>query len=197
MEAIGLASSIITFIDVAYKIVQGAHEVYVSQDGTTKSNDHTSVVVSDLQRVTADLQAHQLSSTDQELITLSNKCNDLSGELLQLLHKFLPKTPGKWQSFVAACRILRKQKEAASMEASLDRYRQQIAERLLWLLLCVPHHKSCKLAQGLLTPGKQQAAVSNQEVLGRHAASRKYPPQLKCTKDGRRAMPTITNPGTS
>lgn len=142
MEAIGLASSIITFIDVAYKIVQGAHEVYVSQDGATKSNDHTGVVVSDLQRVTADLRAHQLSSTDEELITLSSKCHDLSGELLQLLHKFLPKTPGKWQSFVAACRILRKQKEAAAMEASLDRYRQQIAERLLWLLLFVAHHIS-------------------------------------------------------
>lgn len=138
MEAIGLASSIITFIDVAYKIVHGAHEVYTSQDGATKSNDHTAVVVSDLQRVTADLQVHQTSVTDEDLVRLSSKCNELSGELLHLLRKFLPKTPGKWQSFVAACKILRKQKEAASMEASLDRYRQQISERLLWLLLYVP-----------------------------------------------------------
>lgn len=143
MEAIGLASSIITFIDVAYKILCGAHEVYISQDGATKSNDHTGVVVSDLQRVTADLQAHQLTSADEDLVKLSNKCHDLSGELLQLLHKFLPRTPGKWQSFVAACRILRKQKEAASMETSLDRYRQQISERLLWLLLFVPHCRAC------------------------------------------------------
>lgn len=134
MEAIGLASSIITFIDVAYKILYGAHEVYVSQDGATRSNDHTSVVISDLQRVAADLRAHQLISTDPDLVTLSNKCHDLSGELLQLLHKFLPKTPGKWQSFVAACRILRKQKEAASMVSSLDKYREQISERLIWLL---------------------------------------------------------------
>lgn len=197
MEAIGLASSIITFIDVAYKIVQGAHEVYISQDGAIKSNDHTGVVVSDLQRVTADLRANQLSSADHELITLSNKCHDLSGELLQLLHKFLPKTPGKWQSFVAACRILRKQKEAASMEASLDRYRQQIAERLLWLLLCVPHHTSYNPVQEMLTPEKQQAAVSDQEVLGRYGAPRKHPSQLKWTKDGKRAMPTITNSGIS
>lgn len=147
MEAIGLASSIITFIDVAYKIVCGAHEVYISQDGATRNNDHTGVVISDLQRVTADMRAHQLISTDPDLVTLSNKCHDLSGELLQLLHKFLPKAPGKWQSFVAACRILMKQKEAASMEASLDQYRQQISERLIWLLLCVSQHRggvSCK-----------------------------------------------------
>ena len=142
MEAVGLASSIITFIDVAYKIVCGAHEVYVSQDGATKSNDHTAIVVSDLQRVTADLRVHQLSSTDEDLIKLSNNCHDLSGELLQLLHRFLPRTPGKWQSFVAAWRILRKKKEAASMEASLDRYRQQISERLLWLLLFVTQHRT-------------------------------------------------------
>lgn len=194
MEAIGLASSIITFIDVAYKIVGGAHEVYISQDGATKSNDHTTVVVSDLQRVTVDLRAHQLSSTDQELITLSDKCQQLSAELLQLLHKFLPKTPGKWQSFVSACRILRKQKEAASMEASLDRYRQQIAERLLWLLLFVPRHKTWKMIYGLLIQRKQQTAVSNQEVPGRYAAPRKHPPQLECTEDGRCAMPIVTNP---
>lgn len=137
MEAIGLASAIISFIDVASKIVRGAHEVYTSVDGATRGNDHTSVVIGDLQRVTADLGSHPQTSNDQDLLTLSDKCHKLSSELLQLLHKFLPKTPGKWQSFVAACRILRKQKEAASLEASLDRYRQQISERLLWLLLLV------------------------------------------------------------
>ncbi|KAI3394054.1 hypothetical protein diail_3273 [Diaporthe ilicicola] len=134
MEAVGLASSIITFIDVAIKIVRGAHEVYTSADGATRGNDHTGVVIRDLQRVTADLRSHPQSSNDQELVILSNKCHKLSDELLQLLHDFLPKTPGKWQSFVAACRTLRKQKEVAAIEASLDRYRQQISQRLLWLL---------------------------------------------------------------
>lgn len=151
MEAIGLASSIITFIDVAYKLVCGAHEVYMSQDGATRSNDHTGVVISDLQRVTADLRAHQLASTDPDLVKLSNNCHDLSGELLQLLHKFLPKTPGKWQSFVAACRILRRQKEAASLEANLDKYRQQISERLIWLLLCVSQRGECAGVRESLT----------------------------------------------
>ena len=33
--------------------------------------------------------------------------------------------------------VLRKQKEAASLEANLDKYRQAISERLIWLLLCV------------------------------------------------------------
>ncbi|KAJ0117532.1 hypothetical protein J7T55_003950 [Diaporthe amygdali] len=134
MEAIGLASSIVAFIDVAFKIVRGTHEVYTSVNGATQINDHTGVVVGDLQRVTAELRSHPQSSNDLDLVELASKCQELSDELLQLLHKFLPKTPGKWQSFVATCRILRKQKEAASMEARLDRYRQQISERLLWLL---------------------------------------------------------------
>ncbi|KAL2284153.1 hypothetical protein FJTKL_09130 [Diaporthe vaccinii] len=39
-------------------------------------------------------------------------------------------------------------------------------------------------------------AISDQEVLGRYAAPREHSPQLKCTEDGRRAMPTITDPRT-
>ena len=135
MDVAGLASSIIAFIDVAYRIIHGSYEIYKSANGANENNDHASLIVGDLRKVAADLKNHPEETNDRDLLNLSNKCYELSGELLQLLESFLPKGPRKWESFVAACRILRKQKEAASIETRLDRYRQQTAERLLWLLL--------------------------------------------------------------
>lgn len=137
MDAVGLASSIITFIDVAYKIIRASYDVYDSTDGTTKENHHTGLLVSDLKKVAADLKNNPQMINDTDLVSLSTQCYDLSGELLQLLEESLPKGPGKWQSSVSAIRILRRKKEVASMETRLDRYRQQISERLLWILLYV------------------------------------------------------------
>lgn len=138
MDAAGLASSIITFIDVAYKIIRESYDVHKSANGATEENDHASLVVNDLKKVAADLKSHPQTKNDKDLLRISTQCYELSRELLQLLDRFLPKGPRKWQSFVAACHILRHQKETASIEKRLDQYRQQIVGRLLWLLLYVP-----------------------------------------------------------
>lgn len=135
MDAASLASSIITFIDVAYRIIRGSYDIYNSAAGATEDNEHASLIVDDLRRVAADLRNHPEETNDRDLIKLSTKCYELSGELVQLLESFLPKGPRKWEGLAAACRVIRKQKEAASIELRLDKYRQQIAERLLWLLM--------------------------------------------------------------
>lgn len=137
MDAIGLASSIISFIEVAHKIVRGSYEVYKSSTGTTEEHDHTARVVGDLSRVAEHLKRHPGNTNDEQLLRLSEGCFELSGDLKRLLEKFLPKGPGPWQAFTAACRILRKQKDAVALEGRLDRYRQQISQRLILLLLYV------------------------------------------------------------
>lgn len=144
MDAVGLASSIISFIEVANKIVRGSYEVYKSSTGATEENDHTALVVGDLRRVTHSLSQHAESTNDEELRRLSTSCFELSGDLMCLLERFLPQGRGKWQSFTAACRVLRKQKEVGVMEGRLDRYRQQISQRLLLLLLYVWWFKSVR-----------------------------------------------------
>ncbi|KAF6833871.1 hypothetical protein CMUS01_06376 [Colletotrichum musicola] len=40
MEAAGLASSILAFIEVSYKITKGAHEIYTSVSGSTEEHAH-------------------------------------------------------------------------------------------------------------------------------------------------------------
>lgn len=134
MDAVGLASSIISFIDVAYKIVSGSCEIYKSSTGGTKEHDHTARVLEDLSQVAEGLRQYPGQNNDEGLRRLSEGCLELCRDLKTLLVKLLPKGPSGWQAFVAACRSLRKQNEVAAMEARLDRYRQQITQRLSLLL---------------------------------------------------------------
>lgn len=135
MDAVGLASSIISFIGVAHKVIRGSYEIYTSSNGLTEEHDHTARVVGDLKQVTAKLKAGQKDHNDQELVQLAGACYDLSEDLTQLLERFLPKGPGRLPAFVAACRALHKKKEIVDLGVCLDRYRQQISQRLIFLLL--------------------------------------------------------------
>lgn len=135
MDAVGLASSIISFIGVAHKLIRGAYEVYFSSTGLTEEHDHAARVVEDLRQVSAKLKVTHSEIRDEELIQRAEACYDLSDKLTQLLQRFLPKGPSRWSAFVAACGILRKQKEVLDLEARLDRYRQQTSQPLIFLLL--------------------------------------------------------------
>jgi hypothetical protein len=55
ITAIGLASSILTFIDFAGKIVSGTYEILHSETGATAENAHVETIVKDLADLTADL----------------------------------------------------------------------------------------------------------------------------------------------
>lgn len=134
MDAVGLASSIISFIGVAHKLIRGAYEIYHSS-ALTEEHDHTARVVKDLRQISAKLKVHDGELYDQELVQLAEACYDLSENLTQILQRFLPKGPGRWPAFIAACGALRKQKEVVELEVRLDRYRQQISQRLIFLLL--------------------------------------------------------------
>ncbi|KAJ4422169.1 hypothetical protein N0V82_003138 [Gnomoniopsis sp. IMI 355080] len=127
MDAVGLASSIISFIGVVHKVIHGSYEVYTSSTGLTEEHDHTARVVGDLNKIATTLKASQKDDSDQELAQLAGACCDLSEVLTQLLERFLPKGPGRLPAFVAACRMLRKKKEIIELEARLDRHGLQLS----------------------------------------------------------------------
>ncbi|OHE92815.1 hypothetical protein CORC01_11893 [Colletotrichum orchidophilum] len=134
MEAAGLASSILTFIDISYKIAKGTYEIYKSATGATAENAHVSNVITDLQRATAELGPSSNERHDPELAHLSEQCRGLSNDLLKLLARLERREKKLLQSFKAAVVGARKQKDIASIERRLDQYRQQI---LLHLTLSI------------------------------------------------------------
>lgn len=136
MEAAGLASSILTFIEVSYKITKGAHEIYTSVSGTTEEHAHVVNVISDLEKASGRLAVP--GGGDAELASLSDQCRALSQDLLGILHKLQVKDKNVLRSFSVAFASARKQKEIALIEKRLDQYRQQILLRLtvlIWYVL--------------------------------------------------------------
>ncbi|KAH6708921.1 hypothetical protein BKA61DRAFT_128968 [Leptodontidium sp. MPI-SDFR-AT-0119] len=136
-EAIGVASGILTFIDLGYKIVHGTYETYKSATGATEENIHVAAVIADLETVSDGLVGTTASSrtNDAELTVLARKCRALSQDLLRLLRKLVAKDKSLMQSFKATWRVMRNQKEVSSIEKRLEQYRQQITLRLI-VLLC-------------------------------------------------------------
>jgi hypothetical protein len=138
LEAIGVASSILAFIDLGYKIVHGTYETYKSATGATKENIHVAAVITDLETVSDGLvgTAALSRTNDAELVVLARKCRALSQDLLGLLQKLVVKDKNLMQSFKATWRVMRNQKEVNSIEKRLEQYRQQITLRLIMLLWC-------------------------------------------------------------
>ncbi|KAK1672889.1 hypothetical protein BDP55DRAFT_717828 [Colletotrichum godetiae] len=125
MEAAGLASSILTFIDVSYKIAKGTYEIYQSATGVTAENAHVSNIITDLEDAAAGLGT-VFKGHHAELENLSNQCRTLSVDLLKLLGRLERREKKLSHSFKAAIVCARKQKDIASIEKRLDQYRQQI-----------------------------------------------------------------------
>lgn len=137
ITAAGLATSILQFIDFSWGIVTGTYEVYKSTAGTTSENAHISTIVDDLERVTDGLisDAEGKTKHEKELCKLADKCHDLSQDLSNILKKLqVSEKSSKWQSLKVKFASMRKEKEIASIEDRLDKYRSQIIIRLNFML---------------------------------------------------------------
>ncbi|RYP03939.1 hypothetical protein DL764_004773 [Monosporascus ibericus] len=134
MEAVGLASGILTFLDVSYKILKGTYEIHSAISGATLENTHASIVARDLEEVADGLKGDPTKIKDPKLIEISTKCHSLSQDLLKLLGKLQAKDGSRRQSFKAAWAVMRKQSDVKKIEERLDHYRSEIGLRLLFLI---------------------------------------------------------------
>lgn len=142
MEVVGFVSSILTFLDVSYKIVRGTYEIRNTAAGATSENTHVGNVVQDLEEVTSRLRADPQKINDRKLIEISENCYTLSQDLGRLLGKLRAKDGSRRASFKASWAVMRKQSDVKRMEERLDRYRSEIELRLLsiiWYYLARSH----------------------------------------------------------
>lgn len=137
LTVISLASSLITFVDFASKIVKGTYEVYSSTTGTSADNAHINRIIVDLQDVAADLDTDTIGKSKQEraMKDLASKCSKVSDDLLLLLNNIKSKgSPSTLKSLKSVYASIRKQKEITGLEKRLDDYRSQILIRLTIIL---------------------------------------------------------------
>lgn len=142
VTAVGLAASIITFLDFSWSLVTGAKELHQSGNGTTKQNARISEIIGDLKEYSLDLAsgggggggASRPSKHERALRALADSCCSLSKELEGILIKLRVTKNSKWQSLVTSWASMRKKDEIASIEARLGEYRSQMNARLLAML---------------------------------------------------------------
>jgi hypothetical protein len=137
ITAVGFAASILQFIDFSWGVITGTYEIYKSTTGSTYENAHISTIVDDLERATDGLISDVEGKTknEKELCKLADKCHDLSQDLLKILKQLqVSEKNSKWQSLKVKVASMRKEKEIASIEGRLDRYRSQILVRLNFML---------------------------------------------------------------
>lgn len=135
LSAIGLVSSVITFIDFGYEVISAAREVRASASGTTTANDHIEFLNKRMGDVASDLavakSSRGISSDTQRLSELADKCLGLSDELQRLLDKLRADDPkSKRQVFSTIVNNLRKKDQKKELEARLDQCRQQLQLQL-------------------------------------------------------------------
>ncbi|KAI0520882.1 hypothetical protein F5B22DRAFT_644623 [Xylaria bambusicola] len=139
VSAIGLAASLLTFIDFSWNLLSGTREVYQSASGTTAENAHINTVLADLMEVCSGLhldhKERQGSTHLQQLGFLGDNCIQLSQKLISLLEELRRKDGNAlWQSFKARWKSLRREGEVESLVRQLGFYRSQIILRLNLIL---------------------------------------------------------------
>lgn len=132
MDVAGLVSSIITFIDFSWTIVQGTYSVYESASGATEDNVQINHVLQDLQKATEKISTTMTGKDEDEkdLLKLAYQCHGLSSKLAVTLQTLRTDKRSGLQSFNIMLRSLIKKKEVQEIRSQLGEYRQQIILRL-------------------------------------------------------------------
>ena len=101
MEAIGLVSSIISFVDFSWKVFSDAREVYNSVTESTDTNRTLETVTNELVRLNERIPVS--SDCPRDLKHLCVECHAVADELLKHIEKLKGKdTHNRLESFKAA-----------------------------------------------------------------------------------------------
>lgn len=144
LSAIGLVSSVITFIDFGYEVISAAREVRSSATGTTPANNHIEFLNARIEAVATDLAAAKsnqgnMSADTRRLTELADKCLELSNDLKRLLDKLRANNPkSKRQVFSVIVQNVRKKDQKRDLEARLDQCRQLLHLQLSHTTRSVP-----------------------------------------------------------
>ncbi|RSM15812.1 hypothetical protein CDV31_004754 [Fusarium ambrosium] len=161
VSAIGLASAIVSFVEIGVNLLRGAKEIRDSANDSLEKNESREVIVEEMKQVAAKLKTPEpgkIPAEQQKLCHLADKCNDLSQRILELLNKIKPKNNKPLSVYRAAYHAWRKEGEIEMLEKSLGDCRGQLALSLTHLtsknsaeyskrILSMVHEDSSKLEQ--------------------------------------------------
>lgn len=140
ITAIGIAGSIVQFVDFGLKVVSKGNHIYRSGDGTLSEDHDLEVLTRDLVLFNARMQCALqpaepvagLSQTDQALKDLSATSKELAEKLLERLN--MVKAQGRfrrWKSFRQALKSVWSKTQIDEMARRLSLVKEQLQLRIL------------------------------------------------------------------
>jgi hypothetical protein len=138
LTALALSGNVLQFIESAGKFIREARQICRSATGVTGANRDAIAVYDDFRGAAAVLAARPLRPTtadDAAVVSLAERCNELSDDLVTALKSLQSTNPGsKRDSLRVAWRALRDKGELESLEKRLERYRQQLVTRIIFMM---------------------------------------------------------------
>jgi hypothetical protein len=130
LTAIGLAASIVSFVDFGFKLVKGTIEIYETADGTlpeNRSREAVTAAMKDLATRLTPPQSSLVTKEEKQLYHLAMECRAICDDLLDLLNRLKPENmSSKRQSLWAAVKSVFHESECENLEKRLDACRRQL-----------------------------------------------------------------------
>jgi hypothetical protein len=90
VSVFGLLGSIVTIVDLGFKIVKSADEIRGSNDGLNQENSHANGLITTIHDLSADLESstsEPKNKNERALCSLASECQKVSNDLIKLLEK--------------------------------------------------------------------------------------------------------------
>lgn len=141
INAIGLASSIVQFVQFGTKLVSEGLELYQSNDGALARNSELEAIVKDInERSKILINTPQLSEDDVAMQKLAESSRKIADELLKKLSSLrTPESHKRLQSSRKTLAAAWKKDKIADLERRLCRLQTQINERLVFMMRFSTH----------------------------------------------------------
>ncbi|KAI1377992.1 hypothetical protein F4677DRAFT_414128 [Hypoxylon crocopeplum] len=131
IAAIGLASNVLQFIDVGYKVLSTSKELYGAGNEASRSNKDIEFISQEMKRSSRSLRkgisTPQPSDDEKSLLRLAAECERWSSDMIALLDRLKNKSTGsRSKALKAAWRNYKLRDERTRLEKGLDSCRKQL-----------------------------------------------------------------------
>lgn len=138
VSSIGLASSVLTFIQFAWDLIGGAVEIYRSVDGKVAHNAQLDDVRDDLDYLSdlLDQRPPCVTRVERRIARIAEDCRADSRTLQNSLREIAGHSSNKaiWRSLNASWMNVRRRKDVADMKIRLQDYRSEVLLQVTLLL---------------------------------------------------------------
>jgi hypothetical protein len=127
VSAIGVASSVITFVELAYSFLSAVYSVY--DNGQLVEHDTLQTVSINMREISSQLILEKQSSQRQEdvtIVSLATQCHQLAADMARRLSKTRGGKGKIMSSIKVAIKIMCSKDDIARLQKSLDGCRAQL-----------------------------------------------------------------------